>query len=442
MSANSNESKQPSFKDALLFWFKLGWISFGGTTGHIAIMHDYLVSERKWISNNKFINALNHCMILPGPEAQQLAIYIGWKLHGKKGGILAGSLFVLPSMLILLVLSMVYVRYGNNPWILAMFAGLKPAVLAIILVATYKVGSKALHGPVHFIVAGVAFVCTYFFHTPMPLIIAAVLLLAVLLHLFSPAVLHIQYKKDIAESDENAYFLNMEDAVPGRAKASSLLKQLGWFLLLWLVPFILLILFGCDRAFWKELSYFFTETAFITIGGSYTVIPYVAQVSVNKLYWLSKTQMIDGFALAETTPGPLIIVLSYVGFMAGYNHFGNSLLMGTIALLTTTYFTFVPNFLFIFLGAPLIERSQGKTMIQGMLSLVTATVVGVILNLSFFLGRDILFPSGISIAKADYMALAWVLIVLLLQLRFRTNILYIVLLSLVYGALRYSLFNR
>jgi chromate transporter len=430
----------PDFREAVRFWFKLGWISFGGTTGHIAIMHDYLVGEKKWISNNMFIHALNHCMILPGPEAQQLAIYIGWKLHGKKGGILAGSFFVLPSMLILLALSLVYVRYGNNPLLLSLFAGLKPAVLAIIIVATYKVGRKALLGPVHYLVAAATFVCTYFFHVPIPFIIAGVLLLAVLLRFTAPAVLHMQKKEPENGLHESDYYLNMQQATGETLHAATLLRQLFVFLLLWLVPFALLLLFGMDQHFWKQIAVFFTETAFVTIGGSYTVIPYVAQVGVSKLLWLSKTQMIDGFALAETTPGPLIIVLSYVGFMAGYNHFGGSLAMGTIGLLATTYFTFVPNFLFIFLGAPLIERSQGKATIRSMLSLVTATIVGVILNLTFFLGRDILFTSGIwSFGRLDYMALAWVIIALWLQLKFRVKLLYLVLLSLLYGMIHYYL---
>jgi chromate transporter len=428
----------PSFKEALKFWFKLGWISFGGTTGHIAIMHDYLVDKKKWISNNKFIHALNHCMILPGPEAQQLAIYIGWKLHGKKGGILAGSFFVLPSMLILLGLSIIYVLYGNNPWILSMFAGLKPAVLAIILVATQKVGSKALHGPIHYIVAGLTFFCTYFLHTPMPWIIAAVLALAVVLRYAAPAVLHIRNKEAASDTNERDYYLNMEQPANGALAINTILKQLFVFLVLWLAPFLLLMLLGGDKGFWKDISWFFTKTAFITIGGSYTVIPYVAQTVVSKLFWLNKTQMIDGFALAETTPGPLIIVLSYVGFMAGYNHFEGSLLMGTVGLLATTYFTFVPNFLFIFMGAPLIERSQASITIQSMLSLVTATVTGVILNLTFFLGRDILFPSGVAVNKLDLMALAWVLVALILQLKFRINVLYLVLISLLYGLLRYQ----
>ncbi|WP_160711774.1 chromate efflux transporter [Chitinophaga solisilvae] len=430
---------RPSFREAMQFWFKLGWISFGGTTGHIAIMHDYLVEKRKWISNSKFIHALNHCMILPGPEAQQLAIYIGWKLHGRKGGILAGTFFVLPSMLILLALSIIYVCYGNSPWLLAMFDGLKPAVLAIILVATQKVGSKALLQPVHFLVAGAAFFCTYVLHTPMPWIIVAVLALAVVLRFIAPSVLHLKKKETTGDQQEQDYYLNMAQPAHRSFKGSTALKLLLSFLLLWLIPFIMLLTLGGDKGFWKQLSCFFTETAFITIGGSYTVIPYVAQTVVGKLFWLNKTQMIDGFALAETTPGPLIIVLSYVGFMAGYNHFNGSLLMGAIGLLATTYFTFVPNFLFIFMGAPLIERSQGSITIQSMLSLVTATVVGVILNLTFFLGKDILFPAEVSPGSIDYLALGWVLVALLLQLKFRINVLHLVILSLLYGLLRYWL---
>ncbi|MBV7531063.1 chromate efflux transporter [Chitinophaga sp. sic0106] len=434
----TNFIKKPPFRDALRFWFKLGWISFGGTTGHIAIMHDYLVEKRKWISNQKFLQALNSCMILPGPEAQQLAIYIGWKLHGKKGGITAGTLFVLPSMLILLLLSIVYVTYGNSPLLESIFNGLKPSVLAIILVATWKVGKKALHSSIHYIVALATFGLSYFLHVAMPLIILGIILFSIAMDKLFPKLAGIAKGAmlQVDSSSENNYVINLNQ-VEKPLTRKVVLRTLPSFLALWAVPFSLLLLWGQDAAFWDKLVLFFTQTACITIGGSYTVIPYVAQLVVLKYLWLSPLQMLDGFALAETTPGPLIIVLSFVGFMAGYNHFGHGVIFGVIGLLATTYYTFLPNFLFIFLGAPLADRYKDHHLVQTTLSLVTAAVVGVILNLTFFLGRSIVFPGSVTLQGIDYVSVVWVLVVLILLVRWNTNVLYIVLLSILFGVVRY-----
>lgn len=430
----------PDFKEALKFWFKLGWISFGGTAGHIAIMHDNLVDKKKWISNSKFLHALNHCMILPGPEAQQLSIYIGWLLHGKRGGLAAGILFVLPSMFILLSLSIIYVLFGNIPWVTALFAGLKPAVIAIIIGAMFKIAQKALHGPLHYLLAAAAFVCIFFFNISLIVIIGGTILFAIGSRLIWPAALQPKRLEAEASTDESTYVLNRKTVTADSGfKTKSLLQLLATGLLLWLLPFLGFVLFLPDFPFWKQLSLFFTQTAFVTIGGSYTVLPYVAQFSVTKLNWLSKLQMIDGFALAETTPGPLIIVLSFVGFMAGYNHFDGSLWMGTVGLIATTYFTFLPCFMLIFIGAPLIEKTHGNAMIENTLGLITAAVVGVILNLTLYLGKDVLFPNGVMISQVDLLALAWVIISLILMQRFKLNILYLIGLSMVYGLLHYLL---
>jgi chromate transporter len=430
----------PPFKDALKFWFKLGWISFGGTTGHISIMHDYLVEKRKWISNGKFLQALNSCMILPGPEAQQLAIYIGWKLHGRKGGVTAGALFVLPSMFILLILSIIYVIYGNQPVLISIFDGLKPSVLAIILVATYKVGKKALHSSVHYFVALMTFALSYFLHVAMPLVILGIIVLSVIMDKLFPRLAGIA-KSGIAKPDrqeESEYVINLRQEEKPLSR-KTIVKTLAGFFALWAIPLLLLILWGKDSDFWSSMVFFFTQTACITIGGSYTVIPYVAQLVVAKFMWLSRLQMLDGFALAETTPGPLIIVLSFVGFMAAYNHFSHSIALGVTGLLATTYYTFLPNFLFIFLGAPLADRYKDHHLVQTTLSLVTAAVVGVILNLTFFLGRSIIFPGAVSLSQVDYVAVTWVLFVLILLLRYNTNVLYLVLMSMVFGLSRYWL---
>ncbi|MBB4801711.1 chromate efflux transporter [Flavobacterium aquidurense] len=431
---------KPLFSEAIKFWFILGWISFGGTTGHITIMHDFLVEKKKWVSNSKFYHALNACMVLPGPEAHQLAIYLGWKLHGKKGGIVAGLFFILPSMLILLGLSIIYARYGNTSLLTSIFNGLKPAVLAIILFATWKVGKKALITPFHFFIAALAFVLSYFFKIPMPFIIFGIIGMGILIYLTVPNFLlpkdRLQQKNEERIS-EDLFYINSNQSNP---KIS--LKKLGMqaivFIGLWLVPFLVVINFLNDSDFWKSSSLLFTKAAFFTIGGSYTVIPYVANVVTNKVMWLTKTQMIDGFALAETTPGPLVIVLAYIGFMAGFNHFDGSLIMGVIGLLVAGYFTFLPNFILIFMGAPLIERSQDNLLIKSVLSLVTAAVVGVIINLAFYLGEDILFHNhAVSYLNINVLSLIWVVLSLILLYRFKLSMIYLIVLSLLFGLLKY-----
>ncbi|MDB5030965.1 chromate efflux transporter [Mucilaginibacter sp.] len=430
---------RPPFKEAFQFWLKLGWISFGGTAGHIALMHDFFVDKKKWISNDHFFHALSICMLLPGPEAQQLTIYIGRQLHGKKGGLVAGILFVLPSMLILLALSIIYVTYGNLPWINLMFNGLKPAVIAIIIIALYKVGKKSLQGPLHFLIAGLAFVCIFFFNISLLLIIIGTILLALIIRHFKPNLLGGEAQIQNPDLTETYTTESTGTASATGFSFGRLTVQLLVFLVCWLIPFACFFLFFDDFSFWQKLILFFTQTAFFTVGGSYTVLPYVAQFAVGKLNWLSKTQMVDGFALAETTPGPLIIVVGFVGFMAGYHHFHTSLVMGSIALVTTTFYTFLPCFLFIFAGAPLIEQSHGSEAVGSILKLVTAAVVGVILNLTVFLGRDVLFPGGLAMAHLNLFALAWVMISLLLLAKFRLNVVYLILLSLAGGLLRYFL---
>ncbi len=433
-------TQKPLFREALRFWWKLGWISFGGTAAHIAIMHENLVEKKRWISNESFLHALSHCMILPGPEAQQLAIYIGWKLHGKKGGLVAGTLFVLPSMFVLLALSVIYVRFGNLPWITAMFNGLKPAVIALVILALYRVARRALHGILRWLVAGIAFASMFFLNVSIPWIMLGAIALGVTLGSLGPQFLN-QPSEAHKNEDQDKHFINCDSL---RQEHSPVLKPLikltAIALLLWLMPLLFLYLFGDDFHFWKSLVLFFTKTTFVTIGGSYTVIPYAAQITVSKLHWLSKLQMADGFALAETTPGPLIIVLAFVGFMAGYNHFHSSLWMGTLGLLATTFYTFLPCFLFVFAGAPLVERTAGKPVIKGVLGLITAVVVGAILDLTLFLGKGVLFPSGIATVRSlNAISAAWVILSLVLLKRGKMNVAYLVLLSVIFGVVRYEL---
>jgi chromate transporter len=433
--------QRPTFREALRFWFKLGWISFGGTAAHIAIMHDELVQKKRWISNGSFLHALSHCMILPGPEAQQLAIYIGWKLHGKRGGVVAGTLFVLPSMFVLLALSVIYVRLGNLPWIAAMFDGLKPAVIALVLIALQRVARSALRGPVQSAVAGAAFAAMFFFDVSLLLVMLAAVVLGTALGTLRPGLIPIPHEAGDEENDEAGYYISRNSVTPEPAPLlKPAAKLTAIVLLLWLLPLPAFYFFVQDFHFWKSLVLFFTKTAFVTIGGSYTVIPYVAQVTVSKLHWLTRVQMMDGFALAETTPGPLIIVVAFVGFMAGYNHFHGSLWMGTLGLLATTFYTFLPCFLFVFAGAPLVERTQGNPTIQGVLGLITAVVVGAILDLTLFLGKAVIFPSGVvTLRRLDAISLGWVIISFTLLRRFKLNVIYLIPLSVGVGLISYLL---
>jgi chromate transporter len=433
--------QRPSFRDALRFWFKLGWISFGGTAAHIAIMHDDLVDKKRWISNASFLHALSHCMILPGPEAQQLAIYIGWKLHGKRGGVAAGTLFVLPSMFVLLALSVIYVRFGSLPWIAAMFNGLKPAVIALVVIALQRVARRALRGVVPCVVAAATFVVMFFFDISLLLAMFGVIVLGIVLGRLRPGLLPIPGESGTKSNDEEGYYISLNSVTPEPAPLlKPAAKLTAIVLILWLLPLLAFSFFAEDFHFWKSLVLFFTKTAFVTIGGSYTVIPYVAQVTVTKLHWLTRLQMMDGFALAETTPGPLIIVVAFVGFMAGYNHFHGSLWMGTLGLVATTFYTFLPCFLFVFAGAPLVERTQGKPTIQGVLGLITAVVVGAILDLTLFLGKAVAFPSGtIALRRLDAISLGWVILSFVLLRRFKLNVIYLILLSGGFGLIRYLL---
>jgi chromate transporter len=430
----------PSFRAALRFWCKLGWISFGGTAAHIAIMHDELVEKKRWISNQSFLHALSHCMILPGPEAQQLSIYIGWKLHGKRGGVVAGTLFVLPSMFILLALSVVYVRFGNLPSIAAIFDGLKPVVIALVIVALQRVARRAVRGPIPAMVAVATFAAMFFFEASLLIVMLSAIALGIALTVLRPGLLH-RPGKASAEEDEESYYIH---SISAATKPVRLLwptmKLAAVVLLLWLLPVPLFYFFVGDFRFWRGLALFFTKTAFVTIGGSYTVIPYVAQVAVLKLHWLTRLQMMDGFALAETTPGPLIIVVAFVGFLAGYNHFHGSLWMGTLGLLATTFYTFLPCFFFVFAGAPLVERTQDNQMIGGVLELITAVVVGAILDLTLFLGKAVIFPSGVAgLKQLNVISLSGVILSLLLLHRFKLKVIPLILLGIGFGSLRYFL---
>lgn len=434
---------KPTFSEALKFWIKLGFISFGGPAGQIAIMHEYLVDKKKWISNSRFLHALNYCMILPGPEAQQLATYIGWLLHGTLGGLAAGIFFILPSMFILLSLSIVYVSFGNQPWVYAMFSGLKPAVIAIIILALIKIGKKSLLSPFHYVVALSAFVCIFFFNIPFPLIILGAIILAALLRHFFPFVFSSGNNiTGLNDADENKYFINSNTVINNTGFIPQrFLSQVSLTFLLWTIPMAIFYFSTTDFDFWRKLSVFFTQAAFITFGGAYAVLPYVAQVSVEKFNWLTNLQMIDGLALGETTPGPLIMVLVFVGFMAGYNHFGGSIAMGTVGLVSTTFYTFLPCFLFIFAGAPIIEKTQQNKRVKEILTLVTAAVVGVVLNLTIYLTKAVIFPKDFTVINLDFASLVWIIISFIALFRFKISMIAWIGISAIVGLL-FSLIMR
>lgn len=429
---------KPPFKEALKFWIKLGFISFGGPAGQISIMHEYLVEKKKWISNSKFFHALNYCMLLPGPEAQQLATYMGWLLHGKWGGLMAGIFFLLPSMLILLLLSVVYVQFGNIPWVYALFNGLKPAIIAIVLLALTKIGKKSLQSKFHYFIALGAFVCIFFLNIPFPLIIFSAIILAWVSRKLRPSIFKSSSNQNSNDlTNESEYYINNSTILPYVGfNPLRFWKAIFTGVLLWIFPFVLFYFFTSDFVFWKQLSLFFSQVAFVTFGGAYAVLPYVAQVSVEKLNWLSSLQMMDGLALGETTPGPLVMVLVFVGFMAGYNHF-NSIAMGALGLVSTTFFTFLPCFLFIFIGAPIIERTQENKTIHQILSIVSAAVVGVILNLSIYLGKVVLFPNNFTWSGLDFLNLIWIILSFFALYKYKINMIKWIAISAVFGLIHF-----
>ena len=395
--ATNPVNRHPTFAEAFRFWLKLGFISFGGPTGQIAIMHTELVEKRKWISDNRFLHALNFCMLLPGPEAQQLAIYIGWLLHRVWGGIVAGALFVIPSMFILWTLSFVYVQFGNVPWVAAVFYGLKPAVLAIVAAAVIRIGSKALKNEVMWTLAALAFVAIFFFQVPFPVIvIGAAVIGFVGGKLWKKKFLVVSgHGANHGKADES--IIDDDSKTPAHAKPS-LRRAVKVILVggvLWWLPVIAVgMVFGWGHTLFQE-GVFFSKAAMVTFGGAYAVLPYVSQQAVEHYQWLSAGQMLDGLGLAETTPGPLIMVLQFVGFLGGWNQPGNlSPLAGaTLGAFITTWTTFVPCFLWIFLGAPHIEQLRGNDSLTTSLSAVTAAVVGVVLNLAVWFGLHVLFPA-------------------------------------------------
>jgi chromate transporter len=389
------------FWEAFRFWLKLGFISFGGPAGQIAIMHAELVERRRWISEKRFLHALNYCMLLPGPEAQQLATYIGWLMHRSWGGIVAGGLFVLPSLFILIGLSWIYVAFGQLAVVAGLFYGIKPAVTALVVHAAHRIGTRALKNGGLWAIAAAAFVAIFALDAPFPLI---VLLAAAVGHVggrLAPRVFVVGGGHGAAASSHGPALIDDDTPTPSHARFTKarLATVLGVGGGLWLAAMALLMLIGqgAEGAL-AQMGWFFTKAALLTFGGAYAVLPYVYQGAVEQHQWLTGTQMIDGLALGETTPGPLIMVVAFVGFVGGWAKqvFGPDALFlaGAAAAGVVSFFTFLPSFVFIFAGGPLIETTHGKLKFTAPLTAITAAVVGVILNLAVFFAYHVLWPKG------------------------------------------------
>ena len=402
-----------SFREALRFWVKLGFISFGGPAGQIAIMHREVVERRRWIPEEQFLRALNFAMILPGPEATQLAIYVGWLMHGTAGGVSAGALFIIPSFFVLLVLSWLVAAHAQVAAVAGILYGVQPVVIAIVAEAVFRIGRRTLRHTVLALFAAAAFVAIYVFAVPFPLIVAA-----------PPTVR--------GAGVERAAAIGAAAPRPGYPPIGRAVRIAALFAMLWAVPVGTLWLWrGGGDVLVKE-ALFFTEAAFVTFGGAYAVLAYIAHVAVSSYGWLSASQIIQGLALAESTPGPLIMVTEYVGFLGGWNHARgmSPLAGGVLGALVTTYVTFLFCFMFIFIGAPYVEALAGNRRIQAALVGVTSAVVGVILNLAVFFGTRVLFPEGRGL---DALALLLALAAFVVLLRFRVPIQYVVIAGALFG---------
>src|SRR3989440_3745828 len=428
----------PTFGEAFKFWLKLGFISFGGPTGQIAIMQTELVEKKKWISQSRFLHALNFCMLLPGPEAIQLAIYIGWLLHKTWGGIVAGAFFLIPSIFILWTLSFIYAAFGNLPWIAAIFYGLKPAVTAIVLVAVIRIGRKALKNEVMWALAVLAFVAIYFLKVPFPAIVLGAGAVGLLGGLFWKSKFE---TSSIHDADATLSVISDEQESPPHTRPNLRRAVLVSVicLALWLAPTIVAgISRGWDSTLFKE-GLFFSKAAVGTFGGALAVVPYVTQQALFHYGWLKPGQMMDGLGLAETTPGPLIMVLQFVGFMGAWQHPEglSPLLAATIGALITTWATFTPCFLWIFLAGPYIEQLRGNSRLTSALSAITAAIVGVVLNLAVWFALHAFFPGT---GRIDWFSILLCAAAFVAMLRYKIDIIPVIIgagiLGLLYNFLR------
>lgn len=426
-------SKPPviSFWQAFAFWLKLGFISFGGPAGQISIMHQELVENRRWISERRFLHALNYCMVLPGPEAQQLATYIGWLMHRTWGGIVAGALFVLPSLLILIALSWVYIAFGEMPLVAGLFYGIKPAVTAIVVQAAHRIGSRALKNNWLWGIAAASFIAIFAANVPFPAIVAAAALIGYIGGRFVPDKFKTGGGHGSANKTYGPALIDDETPTPEHARFrwTRLFQVVVIGGLLWAVPMgLLTATYGWNHTL-TQMGWFFTKSALLTFGGAYAVLPYVYQGAVGNYGWLTPTQMIDGLALGETTPGPLIMVVAFVGFVGGYVKalFGPDALFlaGAVAASLVTWFTFLPSFLFILAGGPLVESTHNDLKFTAPLTAITAAVVGVILNLALFFGYHVLWPTGFS-GHFDWVSALIALGAAVALFQFKRNVIHVI----------------
>ncbi len=388
------------FRQALRFWLKLGFISFGGPAGQIAIMHEELVERRRWISEGRFLHALNYCMLLPGPEAQQLATYLGWLMHRTAGGLVAGGLFVLPSLFILVALSWGYLAFGHVPAVAGVFHGIKPAVTALVVHAAWRLGSRSLKNAWLVGIAVAAFIGLQVLQLPFPVILLGAAGLGALGGRLVPHAFRGGAAHGRAASPARAALIDDDTPAPPHARFTwaRFARVLAWCVGLWAATLGALALAGGWDGTLTRMGLFFTQAALLTFGGAYAVQPYVVQGAVSHAHWLTAAQMIDGLALGETTPGPLIMVVAFVGFVGGWTQQvfgpGAPFLAGAAGAAVVTWFTFLPSFAFILLGAPVIESTHGKLAFTAPLTGITAAVVGVIANLAVFFAIHVLWPAG------------------------------------------------
>ncbi len=427
--------------EASRFWFQLGWVSFGGPAGQISLLHRELVDQRRWLSERRYLHALNYCMLLPGPEAMQLATYLGWLMHGAAGGLIAGGLFVIPSVFVLTALASIYALWGQLPLLASVFAVLKPAVLAIVLMAAWRIGKRTLHTPLLVALAILGFLALALFKLPYPLVVIVAGLIGLVVARWRPALLQTggAHGSAAAKADEAQADALHDDHTESPEHARLSRRRLATTLLIWalalLLPLAGLAIAGGWNGSLALMARFFTRVALLSFGGAYAVLPYVAQGAVEQFGWLSAPQMLDGLALGETTPGPLIMVVAFVGFMGGWNQ---SLAAGATpwplalaAVAVTVWFTFLPSFGFILAGAPLVEASRGDLRFGAPLSAITAVVVGVIASLALFFAGPVLWPGG----AFNPWALLVVAAALVVQLRFRWSVLQVIGAAALVGAL-------
>jgi len=436
MSSSTTETDDKkdviSLPEALFYWLKLGFISFGGPAGQISMMHQELVEQRRWISEHRFLHALNYTMVLPGPEAQQLATYIGWLLHGVKGGVIAGVLFVLPSLFILIALTWIYLVYGETEIVTGILYGIKPAVTAIVVFAAIRIGSRALKNNLLRAIALAAFIAIFTLHIPFPLIVICAGALGYLGSRVRPDLFSASAHQAKEHASYGPAIIDDDTPVPTYAKFvwNRFILYVFIGLAMWACAMLLLVLnFGWENTL-TQIGWFFSKAALVTFGGAYAVLPYVYQGGVDHYQWLTATQMIDGLALGETTPGPLIMIVTFVGFVGGWTKalFGMDMLpmAGVAGACIATFFTFLPSFLFIFIGGPIIEATRHEIQFTAPLLGITAAVVGVILNLAVFFAYHVLWPQGFD-GNFEWISLFIGITAFLALFKYKSNIVYVLL---------------